>query len=179
MRAFGDNALELLFRIDGGLTFLSGPGLTAWSAAVPAWLATDRAYVDTSSSTADETRIVVFHGQIAPTGVPTQSLQDVISSVTVPGSVRLWNKAFLVPIPGDFSLVITRNPNVVAALARVGGDTFVDEQNSDPQVVSKAKAVAMAPLVVHLPFFATPLGLGLVVVAAACGYMMFKKKRPL
>jgi len=181
--------LDPFFQVINGITFATDSAATSLDQILQMWAQVDPAFATPLGSLNDTVGVVFYHGtNTPPPGAEPGPYQPLLSVLTqfMPKAgdhmVVLSDKRLLVPQAGKRQIVITKNPQVVADNAGVGGSYFLTK-DADAVVVAAAQDLARkkGSLMGQAgSFLKTPAGIGLVAVAGVGAiYLMTRggKKR--
>lgn len=172
------SSLDPFFVIDGGITFATDATATALNATMAQWAGTDPAFA-VPDATGQTISFVVYHGMPQPPpgsepGPYTPLAQLLAPMLPSAGDhvAMLIDKRFATPTPGKRTLILTRNPKIIADNARKGGAYFLTK-DADDVIVAQAKGMTgIFGGAMKAGFLSSPMGL-LTTVVIVGGVLYF------
>lgn len=128
-------------------------------------------------------QMVIYFGVPIPPGAVVEPFGDVNAKWTqaLPGAVRVVDRMLIAPAPGTRTIVLTRDPAIVAKLAKTGSTHFLtEEEKTGPTapIVASAQNLASKPVIAGLGGKLSP---GAMILGAFFGavalYSIFSQKR--
>jgi len=157
-------SLDPFFTIDGGITFATDATATALNATMAQWAGTDPAFA-VPDAVGQTISFVVYHGMATvPPGSEPGPYSPLLALLTplLPAAgdhvAMLIDKRFATPVPGKRTLILTRNPKIIADNARSGGAYFLTK-DADSVIVAQAKGMAGGIFGMQAGFFTSPMGM--------------------
>jgi hypothetical protein len=158
------SSLDPFFVINGGITFATDATATALNATMAQWAGTDPAFA-VPDAIGQTISFVVYHGMAQPPPGSEPGPYTPLASLLAPMLPKagdhvamLIDKRFATPTPGKRTLILTRNPKIIADNAGKGGAYFLTS-DADDVIVAQAKAMTGIFGGLQAGFLSTPMGL--------------------
>ena len=166
--------LDPFFQVVNGITVATDATATSLDQILQTWGQVDPAFAAQLGTLGDTVGVVFYHGtNTPPPGAepgPYQPLVNVLMQYMPKAGehmVVLSDKRLLVPQAGKRQIVLTKNPQVVADNAGVGGSYFLTK-DADALIVAAAQELTRKKAGIATQagaFLKSPAGIGLVAVA--------------
>lgn len=170
--------LDPFFTIDGGLTFATDATAAALNTTMMQWATTDPAFA-VPDAVGDTVSFVIYHGMAQPPQGSEPGPYTPLAQLLTPLMPKagdhvavLIDKRFATPTPGKRTMILTRNPKIIADNAKAGGAYFLTK-DADAVIVAQAKS--MVPVnVFSAGFLTSPTGM---IVVGGAGLVVFMLTR--
>ena len=158
------SSLDPFFLIDGGITFATDATANSLITTMAQWASTDPAFA-VPDAVGDTISFVVYHGMAQPPPGSEPGPYTPLASLLTPllpkagdHVAMLVDKLFALPTPGKRTLILTRNPKIIADNARRGGNYFLTK-DADSVIVAQAKSMTGMFGGMRAGFFTSPMGM--------------------
>jgi hypothetical protein len=155
-------SLDPFFVIDGGITFATDATATALNTTMAQWAMTDQAFA-VPDAVGDTVSFVIYHGMAQPPPGSEPGPYTPLAQLLMPLMPKLGDhvavlidKRFATPTPGKRTMILTRNPKIIADNAKAGGAYFLTK-DADAVIVAQAKG--MTGGFMSAGFLTSPAGL--------------------